>query len=1548
MMQNRVVACMFAACLLVALPLAWSAGTGLGPESAPGVQPSADLPTGAVRPAQKRSVDGADLLMTERDRALGLQPRVPIRQLPDAHLQVSEHALSQRLIVKFKDGVQARTSRAPVQHVQSMTAAADVGGFNAVLEQFGLSTRQAMNMTTDRLRQLEMQAAKRTGRAQPDLAGIVYVEGPAAQLGQAAMVINELPIVEFVEFEGILDPEGITEDEFREAVAARVAMIRDNEAALALPVEDPQSRPITPPRAPSFDIELSIDSGPRSANELQRREPRQGEAQVIFSQIVGEGRAPWGRVHFRDVELSGSIEKGNASFVKITSLKDGDSQVLNARGMKSWRNSTGIFSGGLALVELYAWPNTGVNRIVIDRVTLGEWLGGGDVAANVCDDEDNRELTFDPDLEACSGTACVTGRLFPTMCTAFIFRDDDQFSDNKLWVLTAGHCLAGGVPEFIQFNVPLSEEDGTVNHPAFSEQFPLRPIALFDKDRIMDPCGPGGCVRDWALLKIDSDEGNPVDWFDLSDEDIYRFVPSPPTAEGQNILIRGYGNTFVTPAPLEWNSVLKDSIGPLMESDIAGMAYRADTTGGDSGAPVTLLGPNGEATNELIAIHTCGGCLHVGGENRGTSINIQDLVHARNAAVDEDVEDPLLFNTGACCIQGACFSALTPDECSDNNGFFPGFGTECGDWGCAGIGFQPLVCCLGVGDAAGGCIHSSEWGCRSLCGTITGFMIPEVWECDPDNPPEPCDEDPDCGSPTAGNCYYPNFTVGCENDVICEDVCTVDPDCCAEPGEGAWRFGGWDDVCAWHARRLWPTGSAVGPFATEHVCFQTVGDCHSENSTIGCDDPGCCLSVCMHDPLCCEPPFRWDSVCAELANEICPVFNFSGPTPDLSPTQGYLTATSYREDMASLHDIETVHPLVVTALMSDTFGIIDDDEDDLIFTPLPSSAVFTRPNIYPRFFEPLHWGDPDADFTKGGWGGEGFDLQGLWEFAESLDTGVENLTRGKTTRIGLLYPSAFVHPTDGTPSTDNAQTHEDLRGRVIYPEVDQTQIIIPQSPSGFLNGHAGTALLGIIGANPDNDMGMKGMSPDADLHFFPTVSAEEGGRFFSALANAIDMFDAGDVIIVPYAPRPVTSTFASTAASNLLFAVATDLGISTVVAAGDFQPPGATMAPQAGEVDSGVVIVGAVTPGQPFHRAGFSQYCSGAPCDPLEAVHISGWGHAVATLGYGDLFMGETNGEPDVLRSYTNRFGGWIDRFDTGTGAAAAQVGAAIANLQGVPKMFFGIPMPPIAIRGEFSGNSFPQAGFGLGSLGPPGTGNDPSWDGDFDLGADAKIVGSIIWPDPQTGTNLVTIGAMSDLPLAAEWLIIAGYFDDCVELKAVHAIRGERIKGNLFSVCQTDGVDFSIQSEPTSGNSSPSFVPPGYELAMSKVVYRANGQISDLFVVGQAESGMVSSYEVTATISPTTVQQVVGLELYDFEQGTWLFANAIVLEPGEGGPIATIPGFTFNPQRFFNSDRECLVRVWGFGFGTPPSPGGVPGAIPFEFNVDSVLLDIESFGAEQ
>lgn len=68
--------------------------------------------------------------------------------------------------------------------------------------------RQALRRTPEELRALEMRAERISKMAQADLAGIVYVDVQPEKLVDTARALNDLDIVEWVEIERIMMPDG--------------------------------------------------------------------------------------------------------------------------------------------------------------------------------------------------------------------------------------------------------------------------------------------------------------------------------------------------------------------------------------------------------------------------------------------------------------------------------------------------------------------------------------------------------------------------------------------------------------------------------------------------------------------------------------------------------------------------------------------------------------------------------------------------------------------------------------------------------------------------------------------------------------------------------------------------------------------------------------------------------------------------------------------------------------------------------------------------------------------------------------------------------------------------------------------------------------------------------------------------------------------------------------------------------------------------------------------------------------------------------------------
>ena len=677
------------------------------------------------------------------------------------------------------------------------------------------------------------------------------------------------------------------------------------------------------------------------------------------------------------------------------------------------------------------------------------------------------------------------------------------------------------------------------------------------------------------------------------------------------------------------------------------------------------------------------------------------------------------------------------------------------------------------------------------------------------------------------NCFepHPPGAENCEDPACCTLVCEFDPFCCSTSGV-------WDSICEGEALQLCRDGDVCGN--------QFAGRCLREHTGIGCSNEACCDAVCATDPTCCLN--EWDAGCVAIAASTCN-FDSQTPTPDFTPLQGYLTVDSYF--------VNGQQP-----------PIVHEGHSEGLPFPAPSYSGYT---------------------------GEGFDLQGLWDFGEFLiDQGIdsENLTRGKTMRIGIIEHSAWV-------------THEDLENKVI-PEPGQTII---HMEGQIISSNHGTATLGITVAE-DNGIGVTGIAPEAQGYFFPIVSVEEGGRTLTAIASALLVFQQGDVLSFSFGPAGACGTLVSTPAEWLMIRLASDLGITCCVSAGndccnldEDDADGAELG------DSGAIVVGAGQPGAPFCRLGFSNH---SDCG-TGRVHCQAWGTAVATTGYGTLFNPGAElpelGEP--LRRYANDFGG--------TSAAAPMIAAVTANLQGIAKMFFGIPLMPEQIRAIVSGNGFLQCFI------------DPC-DDLFGQVDDLVCLGD---GDPDEEPN--AIGLFTEVVTAAEALIASNWFGGSPLIDDIDVLRGTLLFGNANSIKASDNNRLSIKSQ---------FTNPMDNIDRG-IIYLAAGQITDLLVIANSNVDIVGSmtiiHEAHASNAPLicpaplTGTALVFYELYNWNFSRWsvvAFDNLSGADPPDlDCPIPAYP--VTEPARFVREGNgRILLRIWTLtlggnfsGFGGAPSP---------------------------
>ena len=91
---------------------------------------------------------------------------------------------------------------------------------------------------------------------------------------------------------------------------------------------------------------------------------------LAFGDVVQAPGASLMRLGFGDTHL------GDASYVVLTSLRDGESQHFTARSLPQWSNRSALFNGDALDLELFVAPGEQGIFITIDRVYAYREPGG--------------------------------------------------------------------------------------------------------------------------------------------------------------------------------------------------------------------------------------------------------------------------------------------------------------------------------------------------------------------------------------------------------------------------------------------------------------------------------------------------------------------------------------------------------------------------------------------------------------------------------------------------------------------------------------------------------------------------------------------------------------------------------------------------------------------------------------------------------------------------------------------------------------------------------------------------------------------------------------------------------------------------------------------------------------------------------------------------------------------------------------------------------------------------------------------------------------------
>lgn len=325
-------------------------------------------------------------------------------------------------------------------------------------------------------------------------------------------------------------------------------------------------------------------------------------AVLISKQTVsGKSNAPWIRaVLSKSTYLPG--ERGlNASYIKVISVLDGHYQILDAISIVEWGFASAYFNGVSVVVELWGYsgqsPSTRVDSVVSGaRPTSSS-------TKSLCG-PDSRTLSSYRKSGRYLGSGGCTGNII---------------NDKRKCILTAEHCgrdsiTNGGV---IQFQVPLSQVDGSMVHPHPDHQYSMDPSSIIEADKYFG--------NDWLYGGAFPNSNTLKTIFEVQQDAYVLSTNKNPPPFNTTLRIVGYGvvedNNNNNGVPESHRQVQKEAFGPYAydkKGETNGVPkwevfYRVDATGGNSGSAVT-----DDRDGTLIAIHAYAGCSTWSGENSGT------------------------------------------------------------------------------------------------------------------------------------------------------------------------------------------------------------------------------------------------------------------------------------------------------------------------------------------------------------------------------------------------------------------------------------------------------------------------------------------------------------------------------------------------------------------------------------------------------------------------------------------------------------------------------------------------------------------------------------------------------------------------------------------------------------------------------------------------------------------------------------------------------------------------------------------------------------------
>lgn len=370
-------------------------------------------------------------------------------------------------------------------------------------------------------------------------------------------------------------------------------------AALVLALlASPVAAQMAPPSART--VPLSVSSGVHDgavglvAADTASAAMAPDSLRLAYQTVVRVEGARWLRLRF------GRLTLGERSVLRLTSLEDGAVQHLDARAAEAWRLTSAFFNGDAVRMEVLVAPgDAGVTAEIVEA-SAGQ---SPDPERTICGTADNRTASTE---QAVGRLTNATGGL----CTGWLISSGA--------FLAAGHCAGSDV---LQFNVPASDPDGSLNMPDPEDQYAVNAFVFEAVPRQNDPTETV-VGQDWMVFSVapNTETGQ---------------VPGPiqgafhrvtESASPTSFRVTGHGMDDGTANGTQQTHTGSNEGETVEDANWVYWQHRVDTRGGNSGSAIRL-------PDQLLAvgIHTHGGCTEDGGANAGTSFESNDLA----AAIDD-------------------------------------------------------------------------------------------------------------------------------------------------------------------------------------------------------------------------------------------------------------------------------------------------------------------------------------------------------------------------------------------------------------------------------------------------------------------------------------------------------------------------------------------------------------------------------------------------------------------------------------------------------------------------------------------------------------------------------------------------------------------------------------------------------------------------------------------------------------------------------------------------------------------------------------------------